>query len=84
MLKLDIKFGQIDLTQDKFILFFQRNLIMLSSNSKVELSIRKPKKFVQKRSISKNLVFFQFIYQLLNRKFLDCTIDERYSKKDTE
>ena len=30
---------------------------MFSSNSKIKLSIGKPKKFVQKLSTSKNLVF---------------------------
>ena len=71
MLKFDVKFGQIDLTEYKFVLFLKGNLIVLLANSKVELTIGKPEKFLQKGPTSKNLVFLQFIDKLFYTQLLN-------------
>ena len=84
MLKFDVKFGQIDLTEYKFVLFLKGNLIVLLADSKVELTIGKPEKFLQKGPTSKNLVFLQFIDKLFYTQLLNWIIDEGNCKIDTD
>ena len=82
MLKFDVKFGQIDLTEHKFVLLLEGNLVVLLTNSKVELTIGEPEKFLQEGPTSKNLVFLQFIDKLLNTQLLDGVVDEGDCKID--
>ena len=82
MLKFNVKFGQIDLAEYKFVLLLKGNLIVLLAYSEVELAIGEPEKFLQEGPTSKNLVFLQFINKLLNTQLLDWVVDEGDCKID--